>query len=470
MWQKMSISTSPNAVNPPVHAESVSLDTQSWRQDLFPKIASGLAYFFTFMFVYYVYISPTWGYTGLYYRPLSLLEWMFDILLVTVVSALLPSRIDKASTLVIWLLYAFVFIPTVSITFMIGINSSGFYITALLALGVAIAACSIMSSNSPMPARLTIEPSPLLVYFLVFGNIGIFIILLYAFNGILSFSGIEDVYAQRSAASEAAGGIIDYGRTYFTYVFCPGVIALGLSNRKYRWMIFLGLAGYVLSYMIEASKIALVTPIIMLAFAIMQRIRAIRTSLFTGMLALGSGIASLFTDYSSLVRFFVDVLLLRSIAIPGQTFSQYYDLFSAKGYTYWSNTKIINLVVPPPAAFRADPAWPVLGRIVGMEFYGNSTDLNANANLFAGEGLAAAGPIGVVAIGLVLAYWLRLIDRYSREWSPAFTMAIMVPIGLGLTNAHLTTFLLSFGGLFWLIAFRFGLDRRRPIRSVSPQI
>ncbi len=423
------------------------------------NVAAGLLYLILFSRIYASYISPVWSYTGLYYSQLSTWERIFQMVSIGAVSFFLPRQLNKPSALIIWLLYAFVFVPTIAITFMIGGNPSRFYVTGLAALSVAMIICCVATQgNEPDGAEL--GPSKHFVNLLLVSFALTAVVLYYTFREILSFASIDDIYVQRFAAAEAGGGIADYLRTYFTYVFSPSMMAIALVSKR-RWLIGAGIAGYILSYAIDAAKIALVIPAAILAFHVGLKVaRIVSTSLYTGGLAVMAGVASLFVDYSTSVRFFVDVLLLRTITIPGQTFSQYYDLFEAKGYTYWSNTKIINLLVPPPAAFQSDPFWPVLGSIVGAEYYGNDSRMNANANLFVGEGIAAAGPIGVIVIACLLALWLRQLDKYSSGWNRSFVVAAIIPVGMALTNIHLSTLLLSFGGFFWLAAFRFGLARQ----------
>lgn len=440
------------AAGPSAESAEEALHSTPWA-----NVIAGLLYIGLFSHIYRSYISPVWGYTGLYYSDLAPWEWAFDLALTAVVSFMLPRRMVKPSAIIIWLLYAFVFVPTVAITFMIGANPSRFYVSSLVALAAAIVICSLLTrGQEPVPTRR--EPVATFSGFMIAGFAIMAVVLFMTFRDILSFASIDDIYVQRFAAAEMGGGVVGYVRTYFSYVFSPALMALGLMSRRHV-LVAAGIVGYVLSYAIDAAKIALVIPVAILIFVALTSFRIRSTSLYTTGIALFAGVASLFTDYSAVVRYFVDVLLLRTITIPGQTFSQYYDLFEARGYTYWSNTKFVDLLVPPPVAFRSDPFWPVLGQIVGAEYYGADSRMNANANLFAGEGVAAAGPIGIVVIALVLAGWLRLLDRYSQGWSRPFVVAVTIPMGMALTNIHLTTLLLSFGGLFWLVAFRFGLSR-----------
>jgi hypothetical protein len=144
-------------------------------------------------------------------------------------------------------------------------------------------------------------------------------------------------------------------------------------------------------------------------------------------------------------------IVFRTVAVPGAMFWQYHDVFAASGHTWWSNVKGVSSFVEAPRAFLGDPNWPQLGYIVAAEVLG--MDSNSNANLFAYDGLAAAGAPGVLVVCLVFGAWLLLLDRLARRFDPRFTVLVSTPIAFALTNGSLPTILLSFGGLFWLVVF-----------------
>jgi hypothetical protein len=276
---------------------------------------------------------------------------------------------------------------------------------------------------------------------------------------------LDDIYAQRSLTSAEVGTGVAYVRTYYSGVLSPLLIIVGLRRRNWLFLTA-GLSGIVLTYAIDAQKITLVMAVAIIALDRLYSIREAWHSLaaLTAYLcALIAGLVLLYVVAGGEMPFpggqtTLDIAVFRMIAIPGLTFTQYADLFGDQGLTYWSNTRGISLVVPPPAAFANDPSWPSLGYIVGEHYYGSRL-VNANANPFSGEGVAAAGPIGVVVIGCVLGVWLRILDWTARGWDPRFAALVLVPVGLSLTNGHLATVLVSFGGAMWPIFFLFA--RRR---------
>lgn len=427
----------------------------------------GLAYLLCYWWVYTNYLSVVWSYAGLIYRPLSAWQLAFATLSVAAVAFALPTRLRTPSSLILWLLFAFVFVPTIAQTFMLGERESGTYMLALLAFTAGmLVICWVTQRPAAASAIPTSPPGQDLAYGLVIalGVIGLALVVIY--RDILTLANItnsDDVYAARFAAADVTSGLLGYVRTYFSYVIVPGVLAVGLAVPRLRWMIAPSLAGFLVSYAIDGSKVSLIIPLAAGAVYVVMRWARSSVLVMTGGIGFLTFAAGLLVGHSPLLRFVSDLILFRSIAIPGQQFALYYDLFAARGFTWWSNVRGISLIVPPPAGFASDPRWPVLGQIVGEEYYGISSQTNSNANPFAGEGVAAAGPIGVVVIAIVLAVYLRVLDRAALGWQRGFAILVVVPLGLALTNVHLSTMLLSYGGAAWVLAFTF----LRPGRNVG---
>lgn len=415
-------------------------------------------YTFLFLEIYRSYISFAWGYLGFAYRPMETWELAFVSVSVAIVAFAMPLRIERPSSLVLWLMFVFVFVPTQCLTPIIGERGAEFYIESLLALtAVMLVACIV--SQRKLPETMVGSsglPGPAFDLWLTIAFLVATLILFVMYRSIISFASIDDIYTQRFAAADiAAAGGIGYVRTYYTTVVCSTLIALGLMVPGRKALAVLGAAGFVFTYMIDAQKMSLLTPVIVIALWVMLRRRWNTAVLFTGGLAALTAFTALLVNQTAVVRYFADLVLLRSIAVPGQTFAFYYDLFSAGGYTWWSNITGLGRVIPAPPAFANNPAWPVLGQIVGDAYFGPLIRLNANANLFAGEGVAAAGALGVLVIGLAWVVWLRLFDICSLGWNRTFVLLVTAPLGLLLTNTHLSTLLISFGGLFWLLILHY---------------
>ena len=425
---------------------------------LFANLIANWSYTIAFFLVYKNYLSVEWSYALFHYREMSFGEWSFAILSISIASIFLPKRIDSPSSMILWLLHSFILVPVNIITFMIGENSPLFYIPSLIAMTFIMSLAGHLSSKRTRKQTTADikenDPDLKFVTAITITFIFFSFILYFYFQEILTFSGIDDIYYQRFAAAEIGGGAIGYIRTHYAYVFSPALIAIGLTCKGYRPLIALGIIGGILVYMIEASKISLIMPVAMIVFYVLIKFRLDGSYIFTAGLTFLTVIFSFLTSQVALIKLGADLLILRSIAIPAQTFALYADLFTSNAYTWWSNVRGINLFVPPPPAFAADPFWPVLGQIVGAEYYGFGSRNNSNANLFVGEGVAAGGFIGVLVVGFVFLIFLETLDRSIKGWNRTFAIIATIPLGFSLTNTHLSTLLLSFGGMFWLLLFR----------------
>lgn len=412
-------------------------------------------YLFSFMYIYETYITIEWGYTGFFYSSLSFFDYFFIYFSVLVSSYFFPTRISTPSSAIIWLLALMVYVPTLPVTLMIGQKETLNYYLPLSALTLVIITASVISSRNVDSVARDFDPDKKSIFFFSIAFLFFVVIQFFVYQDVLAFASIDETYDQRALSSDFGGGAIDYVRTYFPYVFCSYIFALGLRYKSYYYYIFFGFFGFLFSYLIDASKVSFIIPLVIIGFFVVIRWFSGKTYLLTAGLAGLTLISGQLVTYSYAVKIAADLVVLRSIAIPAQMFALYGDLFDKSGYTFWSNARFINLYIPPPDSFAADPNWPELGRIVGTEYYGAGSQLNANANLFAGEGVAAAGAFGVMIIGALMISWLTILDRLSQRWDRTLSILLCVPLGMALTNAHLTTLLLSYGGAFWLVVFFF---------------
>jgi hypothetical protein len=429
---------------------------------------ASLVFMAVFTWVYNGYLSIEYAYSGFYYRDSQYWETLFIMLCIAVNAFSLPVKIARPSGISYWFLHVFVLVPTLVVTFKIGLSSPGDYVPALVALTLVL---TLGSALAQLSLRDIVErpysPSVVLTQAVTMVWGGLTAILIWQYAGIMGFVGIDDIYYQRSLVSaERFAWLIEYGRAYYSYVITPLLLTVGLLRRSII-PITLAVAGFIISYMIDASKISLIIGPAILSIYAAQRKGITSPVVYTGGTAVLVALAAGLTTRSAAARYFADVFLLRALAVPGQTFAQYHDYFSSKGFTWWSNVKGINKFIAPPPAYASDQDWPALGVMIGRYYYRWVSDVNASANLFSGEGVAAGGVIGVLVIGALLAGWLRFLDWSGRNWSPMFLVLLMVPVAMALTNAHLSTVLLSFGGALitaFLVFYRPGRSHSRRSR------
>jgi hypothetical protein len=434
-----------------------------WFADRVKSASFLLLYSAMFYLAYRDYVSIEWGYTGLRFSSLKAYEAVLIALAIALQGWMMPQKITSPSAVILWMLTAMIYVPTMIITIMIGERVSDSYYGSLAALSGVMLLASIVCKDEPLSlTKLPPPPRFFITFSAVFGIITI--VLYYQYGEIMSFSSIEDVYFQRFAAAEmGGGGLIGYLRTHYLYVFSSTLMAASFIDKKYWFLMPIGLLGYLITYLIDASKIAFIIPLLMVSFFWVHNFASAKAWVLNAGMAFLTFFCGLIATYSSGTKLIADLVLFRSIAIPAQTFAQYADVFSSRGFTWWSNVRGVNLLLDPPDSFASDPYWPILGQIVGAEYHGFDSRSNLNANLFAGEGIAAAGSFGVFAVGLAMIVWLRLFDAVAKDWNQRFAILITVPLGMSITNTHLTTFLMSFGGFFWIALMHFYKpDKTRP--------
>jgi len=122
----------------------------------------------------------------------------------------------------------------------------------------------------------------------------------------------------------------------------------------------------------------------------------------------------------------------------------YHDFFSTNPYTYYSHINFINAVT------GAYPYDVQLGQVVGGEYWG---DMNANANFWATDGIAAMGFWGVATITFLLFFTLVFFNSITKKINPLFVLLLTIPFIYSLLNVSLFSTLLTGGGFLVLLFF-----------------
>jgi hypothetical protein len=423
-------------------------------------VTATLLYAAALHFSYLNYLFPVWGYYGFTLHEPDFEEYAFALALLLPVSFIFPRYIANPSVVILSILHCIVFVPTIIITLCLSPVSIEHYWAVLVSLstGFFLAIVIVRTRASDLETvggLLSDKTSNVLV--LVW--ISLFALLAASNWSNLRFASLEETYVQREASGNVASSLLSYSNSLLGTFFSPALLSIGLMKSKYIY-IAMGIIGCMLIYMINASRTMFLLPLaIFLLFLAIRKGKSLQSSTFMVPLFFATSVFLVVLNQSfsdvgggTLPTYFV----FRTIGLPGLSFSQYYDVFSVNGFTYWSHIKGISFFVPPPAAFADDQLWPGLGYIIGDRVYG-SPKLDANANLFSGDGAAAAGSFGVLVISIVFGLWLRLLDSLSVKWNRNLAMLAAAPIAIQLTNGHFFTMLLSFGGLLLMILLYFAV-------------
>ncbi|MGY6269093.1 hypothetical protein ACXIUT_05335 [Achromobacter denitrificans] len=413
-----------------------------------------LLYGFSISVAHALYLSSEQAYWGFFEPLLDASKITAMILMLAIPTLAMPIRFDRASSVILLLLFLFVFIPAVVINLENYNNSMERYgfLMGALTFGMALLFASVRAFGADPAAAPIYSPSKKIakLFFLAWLLCGLLLLAIYRES--MSFQSLSNVYGQRARGAPISLAL-GYVQVYFAYVFSPFLFAYGLANRR-RLALVAALCGFLIIYMITAERTVFLLPIAMFLLYKIVRFRFMSarhvTALIAGFSALTLLIAFFWRSVGALEKLGF-YFLTRLLAYPGVFVAQYYDLFSRLGYTYWSHVSGVNRFVSPPNLLDYDQKWPMLGRILAERSF--NVESNSNASLFATDGAAALGSIGIVVISILLAGWLILLDRATRDWNRRFVLPLLLPIGLALVNVSFFTTLTSFGGIIWLLFF-----------------
>lgn len=401
-----------------------------------------LLFVFTYAWVHTNYLFVYFDYFGYFNKNHSVFEFLF-VLLIIILPVLFYRGIVKLSSFVALLFYILNYIPTI-LTLYFNQNSifyTSFYLLAFLCSMILLFITDRFNFNYDcLFNNISIKKIQNWSFQLITALITVCLVA--KFWGNISFVNFEQIYDLRKQNNELLNGIMGYLILWLSYGFYPVLIVYGIYNKKY-FAILGGLLGNILVYGCTGSKASLLMPLIVFAFYLMLNkcdynkiyLRIIKTiTLFSILLFL----------FHKKLFIFSAVFFMRTLSISGLLNQQYIQFFFDHEYTNYSHINILNGV------FKVYPFAQPLGKIIGSYFV--SDKLNSNANMWATDGVAALGPIGVFFVTVVLFIVLTFIDSISSKMCLKYKMLMFMPFVFAMLNVSLFTAILSCG-LFVLVLY-----------------
>lgn len=414
---------------------------------------AGLALIYAVMFLlaYIRFLNPTFAYLGYaYYAPDT--AFLVASLLISIAPVFCYRGYQALSSAISVLIYVLLYVPVV-LTFAVG--------TRLPQTEIALCQLTFMSSmcllffadairlKSPFALRgkLRLSSGVLAVTLLSSAYV------LFIYRGNLRFVSFGDaVYEHRSVNADLGGDVLTrYLSAWLLTAFIPICLTVGLYERRIRYFLA-GTAACIVIYTATAAKVAILLPAVMGGLYVLVKGRGLGALYPRFVGALAAGIAILLpvtvAAEGGIVYTAGSVLLLRTIGNGGQLTSAYYEFFSQYPQTLYSHLNIVNAVT------RSYPYGEFgLGNVIGRYFWRD--DVNANANFWATDGIAALGLPGVfVATALCMILFVAM-NSVTRRFDPRYTFLAFVPFTMSLLNTSLFSSLLSGGGALLLLYFSF---------------
>ncbi|UWX60780.1 hypothetical protein N0B40_00590 [Chryseobacterium oranimense] len=281
--------------------------------------------------------------------------------------------------------------------------------------------------------KLNLKPpnQGILIAFTIF----IIAVLFMEFRSTYSFVSFEDVYSQREKGSNASL-VSGYFTLWLTYFIGPVLVAMGLIKKDKKILIF-GTLSIIFVYGINASKIALFIPFLLI---FLYYIKIKGKDVFKALTAVFSSVCLIAYWLPSQYFMISAVILMRTFGISGLLTYQYNEFFKENPFTYYSHINIVNFITDNY------PYDQDLGFVVSSYFF--ESDNNANANFLATDGIASFGVIGVIIISIIFGIYMLYTKSLVDHKNSLFIGLVFISFSFIILNVGLFTSLLSGGFLF----------------------
>jgi hypothetical protein len=398
------------------------------------------------------FIAPQFGYLAFTYRSPHWASYLLVVLLATTLVLLMPRRLDRPSSVVLWLHFALATAPSMLVPQYEAAISASRALGFALFVGVAWLAVVLLTAERVRPTfRLSVRlPCSRGIWPLLAVAAGLF--LSYLIVGLrLSprFVGLGDVVDLRLSYRHVlttASPLVPYALILTTNVINPALMVFGLTARRW-WPMLAGAAGQLVIFSVTGYKKALLSiPIVVVVTWLWRRGR-VGSGAILGGFAVAMVLSSLALWLFEIRRPAL-LLLMRMLAVPGNLSSAYASIFWDLPDLRWSYSFLSWMFDYP---YPENPSF-----LVGSMFRGDE-QISSNVNLF-GDGFMNWSWAGVAVECLALVVLLWFLDNAGRGLPAPVPAALCIVPTFALANSSIFTSLVSHGFLA-LVAFLAVLPR-----------
>jgi glycosyltransferase involved in cell wall biosynthesis len=400
---------------------------------------------------YVSFVAPTFEYLGMGYRQPALGAYIALVALVCGVAALMPTRLQSPSDMVLWMHFVVATVPTVVVPqftpFIDTTLALRFGLVVVGSWGLVLLALRFINNRpgtthqlpkalASVVARVT-TPSWIggLVVLSVLADIWLLLLPGVQLNAV----GFADVAQVRLAYREALTAVptfVPYVLLLATNVVNPALMGYGILRRNRFPLVGLGVAGQLLNYTATGYKTVAISVAVVIVLALWLQRRSIIGWGFLGAtvgcmlvaLALYKGIGT-----TSAATFFTT----RVLVVPGNVASAVVAYFEDRPPLYWSYSFMSWLLEYP---YDRDPSF-----LIGYTLGGNEAT-SANTNLF-GDGYMNWGYTGVLLECAALVVILVVLDSAAAGVPAALAVPVLAVPAFALSNSSPFTAVLTHGML-----------------------
>ncbi|MEL7178445.1 MAG: hypothetical protein AAFN63_01320 [Pseudomonadota bacterium] len=384
-------------------------------------------------------IALNWRYYGFGY-VISTPRLIFSLL--TVFFFAVFTRAGNGAAAFYQILSIFILLCPAAVYYSFGGATDTYFGTIILGL-FAMFLTSHLSFKRPTFSRLSKRSVLALMLSLTVFSI----LAMVALGGLRYFNlNLLDVYLFRRSAAELLPSIFGYIISPVAKVVIPLGIVLGVYYRSNAIAVLFVLLTVVF-FGLTHHKSVIAAPIVVLIFYLGLQRFSVQKSLiivFLGIAAIclfevawrrAIGVSS-----SGMLSTFV---MRRGFFMPALVDNLHIQFFTENSVYYWSNSRVSFGLVSSPYEVSS----PFL---IGEAFFGQR-EMSANTG-FLGSGYANARSLGVVVYGLVLGFFIAVLNAHGRAVGHPFVIcASLVVITSAMMSSDLVTILITHGLIFLML-------------------
>jgi oligosaccharide repeat unit polymerase len=415
---------------------------------------------------YEAYVAPRYEFMGMGFRKVDpqyvLMSWIYAL----VPGLFLPLNLQRPSQVFLYVQYFIFYVPFVFSAYHVTqpfvphpaifqLVSTVFLSMMLLVIGWTIP----LRKYASFPTKPSSYWSIFLFLFL-----GFLTLLLITYKDNLKLVNFDDVYELREAAGEISNKSIlgsrftAYALTWVQGCLAPIAFAVAVFNRKWHLAVLSALP-FLLIYMIQGSKVALIAPLFTIFFYFwatrLPKYAFVTFSLtLTGLLIVPYAIS--FFGYEEWNTPYLLLVNTRTFTIPQMVSVQFFDFFRTHTNTFGGHIPGVDLIFPYQfkQGLPYEIGWYYFDRPVG-----------ANVGIWAGDGIASFGLIGIPLFTLFLIAFFRVIDSLTSHLKTSFVIVSMAYLASIFANVQINV-VIGTNGLFLSILFLMFMPKRGTGRAL----
>jgi len=410
----------------------------------FKNIILSLIYSLVFILGYIFFLNKYFEYMGFILLDNIDKRALIISILISIIPVYFYRGIKSPSSFIAVFIYFLLYIPII-ITFALVLNQP--YITNLCAQSMfMLGMCLIFFADRiVIKTRLSVNIRVNMFKVILILTVVSSIYMLIVYHGNLRLVSFDDVYEQRAANVALGRDIItSYLSSWLASVMIPICLTYSLFEKKKIYFI-VGFFACLIIFMATADKIVIMYPFVSVGFYYLFSKNKIQNSyIILGLTFIIFMLITIFIDFNIISSLF----WMRTIGNGGLLTSTYFDFFSTHPKTYYSHINLVNAITH---------AYPYgdkgLGQVIGQYYW--SDDLNANANFWATDGIAALGMPGILSISIFVFAVFVVLNNVTKHHDKLFVIMCLIPFLSSMLNMSFFSSLLTNGGLLIILFFIF---------------